>query len=242
MKMFESRISAGATEKLLGCEKPHAKTVSSPVTWKVMLKSALKDIVSWRIKRRSNCTKFQPLAWMITTSSRRNWSQSENFIRSMFSMVLKCLYLARAGRPDILWSGNKLARAVTKWTRACDRRLALLISYIHYTKDHRQYCHVGNTAQHCRLGLFQDSDFAGGLEDFSKSTSRGILCICGSRTFVLISWMCKRQTSVSHSSTETEIISLDAGLRMDGVPVLVHVVIDALHTSEKKQQHTTNPK
>ena len=39
------------------------------------------------------------------------------------------------------------------------------------------------TAQHCRLGLFQDSDFAGDLED-SKSTSDGILCIFGSRTFV----------------------------------------------------------
>ena len=35
-------------------------------------------------------------------------------------------------------------------------------------------------------------------------------------TFVPISWMCKKQTSVSHSSTESEIISLDAGLRMDG--------------------------
>ena len=30
------------------------------------------------------------------------------------------------------------------------------------TVDHRKYCHVGNTAQHCRLGLFQDSDFSGG--------------------------------------------------------------------------------
>ena len=34
---------------------------------------------------------------------------------------------------------------------------------------HRQFCHVENTAQHCRLGLFQDSDFACDLED-SKST------------------------------------------------------------------------
>ena len=41
-------------------------------------------------------------------------------------------------------------------------------------KFHRQYCHVGNTAQHCRLSLFQDSDFAGDLED-SKSTSGGAL-------------------------------------------------------------------
>ena len=69
------------------------------------------------------------------------------------------------------------------------------------------------------LGLFQDSDFAGDLED-SKSTSGGTLCIFGSHTFVPISWMCKKQTSVSHSSTESEIISLDAGLRLDGIPAL----------------------
>ena len=56
------------------------------------------------------------------------------------------------------------------------------------------------------LGLFQDSDFAGGLED-SKSTSGGTLCIFGSHTFVPISWMCKKQTAVSDSSTESEIIS-----------------------------------
>ena len=48
-------------------------------------------------------------------------------------MVLKCLYLARIGRPDILWSVNKLARAVTKWMKARDKRLTRLISYIHHT-------------------------------------------------------------------------------------------------------------
>ena len=78
---------------------------------------------------------------------------------------------------------------------------------------------MGNTAKQCRLGLFQDSDFAGDLED-SKSTSGGKFCVFGSHTFVPISWMCKKQTSVSHSSTETEIISLDAGLRLDGLPAL----------------------
>ena len=66
---------------------------------------------------------------------------------------------------------------------------------------------MGNTAQHCSLGLFQDSNFAGDLED-SKSASGGTLCIFGSHTFVPISWMCKKQTSVSHSSTESEVISL----------------------------------
>ena len=32
--------------------------------------------------------------------------------------------------------------------------------------------------------------------------------------------MCKKQTGVSHSSTESEIISLDTGLRLDGLPAL----------------------
>ena len=78
---------------------------------------------------------------------------------------------------------------------------------------------MGNTAKQCGLGLFQDSDFAGDLED-SKSSSGGTLCIFGSHTFVPKSWMCKKQTAVSHSSTEFETISLDAGLRLDGIHAL----------------------
>ena len=131
-----------------------------------------------------------------------------NLSKICSQIVLKCLYLARIGRPDILWSVNKLARSITKWTKACDKSLNRLISYIHHTCEKKQYCHVGNTAKQCRLGLFEDSDFAGDLED-SKSTSGGTLCIFGSHTFVPLSWMCKKQTSVSHSSTESEIMSLD---------------------------------
>ena len=88
-----------------------------------------------------------------------------------------------------------------------------------YTNEFQQYCHVGNTAQQCRQGLFHDSDFVGDFED-SKSTSVEVLCIFGSHTSVPLSWMCKKQTSVSHSSTGSEIISLDAGLRMDGLLAL----------------------
>ena len=78
-------------------------------------------------------------------------------------IVLKCFHLARIGRPDILWSVNKLARSITKWTKACAKRLNRLISKIHDTSEYKQYCHVGNTPKQCRLGLFQDSAFAGYL-------------------------------------------------------------------------------
>ena len=85
------------------------------------------------------------------------------------------------------------------------------------------------------MRLFQDSDFAGDLED-SKSTSGGILCIFGSHTFVQISSMWKKQTLVSHSSTESEIISLDPGLRMDGIPALDlwDLVFEVFHSSSNQ--------
>ena len=100
---------------------------------------------------------------------------------------------------------------------------------------------MDNTAKQCRLGLFQDFDFAGDLED-SKSTSGGTLCIFGSHTFVPISWMCKKQTAVSHSSTESEIISLDTGLRLVGLPALelwdliVSVFGSVSHVSDRSGQ------
>ena len=97
---------------------------------------------------------------------------------------------------------------------------------------------MGNTAKQCRLGLFQDSDFAGDFED-SKSTSGGTLCVLVSHTFVSISWMCKKQTSVLHSSTESEIISLDARLRLDGIlaldlwDLIISVLGNTTQTTEK---------
>ena len=127
-----------------------------------------------------------------------------------------------------------------KRTKSCDKLLARLISYIHHTSEYWEYCYVGNTAQHCKLGLFQESDYAGDLED-SKSTSGGILCIFGSHTFVPISWMCKKRTSVSHSSTEVEIISLDDGSRMDGIPALTlwDLTIQVFHSVPNR---TNGPK
>ena len=215
--MFESRISAGGTEKL---PFPQNLRISS---WSYDMEGHAKKCVE-RYCEVANKTTQQ--LYKVSTSCIDDHHFKEEETKSVGELsntrsqiVLKCLYLARIGRPDILWSVNKLARSITKWTKACDKRLSRLISYIHHTCEYKQYCHVGNIAKQCRLGLFQDSDFAGDLDD-SKSTSGGTLCIFGSHTFVRLSWMFKKQTSVSDSSTESEIISLDAGLRLDGVPAL----------------------
>ena len=160
-----------------------------------MQRNAWKDIANLRMKETEQLYKVATPC-MDDHQFREEENGSAGELSTVCSQnVVKCVYLVRIGRPDILWSVNKLARAVTTWTKACDKRLARLISYNHHTCDHRQYCYVGITSQQ-------------------------YLCIFGSHTFVPISWMCKKQTSVSHSSTEAEIISLDAGLSMDGIPTL----------------------
>ena len=52
--------------------------------------------------------------------------------------------------------------------------------------------------------------------------------------------MCKQQTAVSHSSTESEIISLDAGMRVDGLLALDlwDTVIEVLCSTKDKTQPT----
>ena len=234
--MFESKIFAGAAEKLPYSEKC-GTNVSS---WSYDVEGHAKNFGE-RYFELANKTTQQ--LYKVATPCLDDHQFKEEEVGSVGELskvcshiFLKCLNLARIGGPDILLSVNKLARAITKWTKAFDKRSARLISYVHRTCEYKQYCYVGNTAKQCRLGLFQDTDFAGDLED-SKSTSGGVLCIFGSRTFVPISWMCKKQTSVSHSSTEAEIISLDAGLRMDGIPVLDlwDLGIEAFHSSSKDQ-------
>ena len=208
--MFKSRISAGGVEKL---PFPQNLRISS---WSYDMAGHAKKCVE-RYCELANKTTQQLYKVSTPCIDDHHFKEEETksvgeLSNACSQIVLKCLYLTRIGRPDILWSVNKLARSITKWTKACDKRLNRLIPYIHHTCEYKQCCHVGNTAKQCRLGLFQDSDFAGDLED-SKSTSGGTLCVFGSHTLVPISWMCKKQTAVSHSSTESEIISLDTGLR-----------------------------
>ena len=179
--MFESRISAGGTEKL-----PYSENVRIS-SWFHDMEVHAKKCVE-RYCELANMTVQQ--LYRASTPCIDDHHFKEEELKSAghlslvcFQIVLKCLYLARFGTSDIQRSVNKFARSITKLTKACDKRLNRLISYIHHTCEYKQYCHVGNTAKQCRLELFQDSDFARDPQD-SKSASGGTLCVFGSHTFV----------------------------------------------------------
>ena len=154
--MFESRISAGAAEKLPCSENLR---ISS---WSCDMEGHAKKCVERYCELANRTT--QQLYFVSTPCIDDHHFEEEElkFVGELpqvcSQIVLNCLYLARIGRPDILWSVNKLARSITKWTKACDKRLSRLITNIYHTCDYKQYCHVGNTPKQCRLGLFQDSD------------------------------------------------------------------------------------
>ena len=87
-----------------------------PMTWKVMQRNAWQDIANWRIKTTQQLYK-------VATPCMDDHQFEEEEIGSVGELstvcsqiVLKCLYTVRIGGPDILWSVNKLTRAITKWT------------------------------------------------------------------------------------------------------------------------------
>ena len=130
-------------------------------------------------------------------------------------IVLRCLYLARTGRLDILWSVNELARWVTQWTQACDRRFARPTSSIHYTRF--------PTKMSCwKHGKPSQTGFVSRLRVFCWSWSRNQpqveTCVLVELQHLSQSVVCARNKFLSRTvSTESEVISLDVGLRMDGL-------------------------
>ena len=83
--------------------------------------------------------------------------------------------------------------------------------------------------------VFADASFAGDSRDY-KGTSGLYIVLMGPNTFVPVTWFCKKQGAVSHSSSEAELIALDAALRMEGIPVLMfwELVVEVFHPETKR--------
>ena len=145
--LFESRISAGAKEKIPCVQENLTQTsLHGPLIRKVMQRNVSSDTANWQIKKAEQLCKVSTPCLDGHQFKKEKLGFAGGVSKVCSQIVLTCLYLARIGRPDILWSGNKFARAVTKWSRACDKRLARCISFFHHTSEYRQYCYVGYTS------------------------------------------------------------------------------------------------
>ena len=128
-KMFESRISSGATEKLPGWEKTARENGRVVLRHgRTCPKKSVERYCELAKKKTEQLNKVSTPCLDDHTFKKEERESVGELSKACSQIVLKCLYLTQIGRPDILWSVNKLARAVTRWSRACDRRLARLIA------------------------------------------------------------------------------------------------------------------
>ena len=131
---------------------------------------------------------------------------------------MKVLFAARMARWDLLRATQSLASRVTKWSRDCDTALHRLICYINSSLDTYMQGFIGDKIGDCKLWLFCDADWAG--EHDSKSTSGCALFLVGPNTYYPLNAFSKKQTSVTMSSTESEVVSANHGVRAQGLPSL----------------------
>ena len=132
-------------------------------------------------------------------------------------VLMKCLWLARLSRPDLLRPITELSRRITRWSANDDRKLFRLMCYISSSKHYRMRSYIGDPADELELVLFTDADHGGSIEH-GYSASGGLLVVQGPNSWFPISWLSKRQSAVSRSTTEAEAISLATGLFDEGLP------------------------
>ena len=128
------------------------------------------------------------------------------------------MYAARMARPDLIRTISFLAR-LTKWSEEMDKRLHRLMSYIHHSYAYRIYAWAGTDIGNGVLDVHSDSGYAG-CSETQRSTTGSIVFLRGSDMSVPISFISKRQRSVSRSTAEAEIVAMDTSLRVFTLPVL----------------------
>ena len=131
---------------------------------------------------------------------------------------MKMLWLGLA-RADIIRAIAGLASKVQKWTRNCDKQLYRLACYLNSTADLKLNAYIGDPPEKLKLRLYADADFAGDNAD-ARSTSGGYLVVVGPNSFFPVSWVSKKQTSTSRSTTESEIVSMAYCVYSEALPML----------------------
>ena len=133
-------------------------------------------------------------------------------------VLMKVLFAARMARWDLLRATQSLASRVTKWSKDCDVGLHRLMSYINSSLDLKMRGFIGDRISECKLWMFCDADHAGSHD--SKSTSGCALYLVGPNTYFPLNAFSKKQTSITTSSTESEVVAANHGIRAQGLPSL----------------------
>ena len=91
--------------------------------------------------------------------------------------------------------------------------------YINSTLDYRMYAKAGDNLDDVMIACFADADFAG-CPYTLRSTSGVYVKLVGPNTHFPFTGMSKKQTAVSHSTPEAEIIAAALAIRSEAMPLM----------------------
>jgi len=135
------------------------------------------------------------------------------------SILMGIFYAARMARWELLFPTSILTRFLTKWTAAHDKMLNRLVAYIYFHLNDCMTGYIGDNTKDLFLGVHVDADHGGDVSDV-RATTGALVVLQGPNTWFPLSVICKKQTSNSNGSTESETVALSHILRQEAIPTL----------------------
>ena len=118
---------------------------------------------------------------------------------TLYRSIIRSLLYLKASRPDIAFSVGVCARYQANPKESHLTAIKRIIRYVNGTSNYGQWYSKDSNA--CLAG-YSDADWAGSVDD-RKSTSGGCFYLGNN----LVSWMSKKQNSMSLSTAEAEYIT-----------------------------------
>ena len=188
----------------------HKRFVLGAMTWKVMQKKCVERYCELA---KTNVSSLQQVP---TPCIDDHLIMKQ--LGSSLPYVLRCkmLVFGKNWTTELLWSVNTQARSETKWNKARDKILLRLINW-HQSDRRLQADTVMRVIVMKIANLVCSSMLHLQMTCETPNQRQEVYCARSDhKRLFQFSWMRKRQSAAFHSSAESEIISLDAGLWMDG--------------------------
>ena len=238
--MFESKISAGATEKLPLFWETWRKHLFLVLWYGRSCQEMCRKIL-WVAEQNDSTTlqSIYSMPWWPSTQRRRIWI----WWRIVKGLLTNCSEMLTLGTYWTTWFsmvseqactiGHKMDQSLWQTIRPFD---LLHSSYMWL----QTILLCANTAKTMQTGTVSRLRFCGRSWGFNIYIRWNFYAFLDVIHLFQQVGMCKKQTAVSHSSTEAEIISIDAGLRMDGIPALDlwDLVLEVFHSSPNQFNYT----
>ena len=155
-------------------------------------------------------------------------------------LLMKLLWLSRLSRPDLSFAITSLASNISRWSRNHDLMLYRLLGYVKGTVSLGIMGFVSPNPEVPTLLLYADADLAGDPLTMKSHSGHYVVIVDSHGTSFPVLWSAKKQSCVSRSTTEAEMVSAATLIFDDGIPIktVLETLMDAEVNTVLKEDNT----